>query len=199
MCHERGELVTVTKGEQASAESFLVWREYFQRNIPLEMATLCNKYDGLTVRITSPESQSEYDDGAYFRLRSLEEMVEWSRAKVEDFFALVREEPINRELFSCERALELCSIADFKDDAELCLVDLSLSQDRCVIVDTDYEDEFFPSGLRVISDSLFEFVIRCINTRASLSEGGGFRYYWPPPLEEILAREKANRDLPRRR
>ncbi len=71
MCHERGELVTVTKGEQASAESFLVWREYFQRNIPLEMATLCNKYDGLTVRITSPESQREYDDGAYFRLRSL--------------------------------------------------------------------------------------------------------------------------------
>jgi len=84
-----------------------------------------------------------------------------------------------RQRFNMERALELCDFAYFDDDAELCLIDLALSSEKCTIIDTSYEDDLFPEQLPCVAQSLESFIDQCFENRRNGGPGQGFRYFWP--------------------
>jgi hypothetical protein len=147
--------------------------------MPRELEAFYSQIDGFSITVTSDSSgPSAYPE--VFLLRSLDRMVEESASRICSFFEYAGDvDEAERQRFDMERALELCDFASFDDDAELCLIDLARSHDKCVIIDTSYEDDFFPDRLLCVAHSLESYIDRCFENRRAGGPGRGFRYFWP--------------------
>jgi hypothetical protein len=147
--------------------------------MPQELEALYSTMDGITVTVASNSSgPNDYPD--MFLLRTLDRMIEESASRIWSFFEYAGEvDEAERQRFNMKRALELCDFAYFDDDAELCLIDLALSSEKCTIIDTSYEDDLFPEQLPCVAQSLESFIDQCFENRRNGGPGQGFRYFWP--------------------